>query len=95
MTEIDKIFNEKFSEMVYGSNMVETVGGSFDVTSKLGRDIFAGGIDADDAEISDRDPAYQAIRTELIEKNKSSWYEDVLRTRREIVYEYLCRRILR
>ncbi|KAH7248655.1 uncharacterized protein BKA55DRAFT_690768 [Fusarium redolens] len=95
MTEIDKIFNEKLSEMVYGSNMIETVGSSFDVTIKLCHDIFAGGIDADDAEISDRDPTYQAIRRELIEKNKPSRHEDVLRTRREIVYEYLCRRILR
>ncbi|EWG45038.1 hypothetical protein FVEG_05980 [Fusarium verticillioides 7600] len=84
-TEIDDTFNEKLAEMVYGSNMIEAVGSSLDITSELCRDIFAGGTDADDVEISDHDPAYKAIQTELIEKCKPSAHEDVLRTRREVV----------
>ncbi|CZR37369.1 uncharacterized protein FPRO_02371 [Fusarium proliferatum ET1] len=51
-SEIADIFNEKLSQMVYGSNMIEAVGSSLDITSKLCRDIFAGGIDADDADIA-------------------------------------------
>ncbi|KAH7167986.1 fido domain-containing protein [Fusarium sp. MPI-SDFR-AT-0072] len=84
-TEIDEIFNEKLSVMVYGSNMIEAVGSSVDITSEPCRDIFAGGIDADDTEISDRDPTYEAIQTELIVNNKPDAHEDVLRTRREIL----------
>ncbi|RBA17353.1 hypothetical protein FPRO05_02077 [Fusarium proliferatum] len=52
-SEIADIFNEKLSQMVYGSNMIEAVGSSLDITSELCRDIFAGGIDADDVEISE------------------------------------------
>ncbi|KAF5587455.1 adenosine monophosphate transferase FICD like [Fusarium pseudoanthophilum] len=84
-SEIAEAFNEKLSEMVYGSNMIEAVGSSLDITSELCRDIFTGGIDADDAEISDHVPIYKAIHTELIEKCKPSAHEDVLRTRREII----------
>ncbi|KAF5691457.1 adenosine monophosphate transferase FICD like [Fusarium circinatum] len=84
-TEIDEILNEKLSEMVYGSNMIEAVGSSLDITSELCRDIFAGGIDAGDVEISDQDPIYKAIQMELIEKCKPRAHEDVLRTRREVV----------
>ncbi|RKL49597.1 hypothetical protein BFJ72_g1056 [Fusarium proliferatum] len=84
-SEIADIFNEKLSQMVYGSNMIEAVGSSLDITSELCRDIFAGGIDADDVEISDRDPTYKAIRAELREKKKSKAHEDVLRTRCEII----------
>ncbi|CVK88424.1 uncharacterized protein FPRN_02260 [Fusarium proliferatum] len=51
-SEIADIFNEKLSQMVYGSNMIEAVGSSLDITSELCRDIFAGGIDADDADIA-------------------------------------------
>ncbi|KAI1014997.1 hypothetical protein LB503_003992 [Fusarium chuoi] len=87
-SEIAEAFNEKLSEMVYGSNMIEAVGSSsLDITSELCRDIFAGGTDADDIEISDRDPTYQAIRADLSEKKKkkSNAHEDVLRTRREVI----------
>ncbi|KAF5561891.1 adenosine monophosphate transferase FICD like [Fusarium napiforme] len=84
-SEVAEAFNEKLSEMVYGSNMIEVVGSSLDITSELCRDIFAGGVDADDVEISDNDPTYKAIETELIEKCKPSAHEDVLRTRREVI----------
>ncbi|KAF5629898.1 adenosine monophosphate transferase FICD like [Fusarium tjaetaba] len=84
-SEIAEGFNEKLSEMVYGSNMIEAVGSSLDITSELCRDIFAGRIGADDVEISDNDPTYKAIQVELIEKCKPSAHEDVLRTRREVV----------
>ncbi|KAF5624936.1 adenosine monophosphate transferase FICD like [Fusarium sp. NRRL 52700] len=84
-TEIDEILNEKLSEMVYGSNMIEAVGSSLDITSELCRDVFAAGIDLDNVEIGDRDPTYKAIQTELIEKCKPCAHEDVLRTRREVV----------
>ncbi|KAF5575330.1 adenosine monophosphate transferase FICD like [Fusarium pseudocircinatum] len=83
--EIDEILNEKLSEMVYGSNMIEAVGSNLDITSELCRDIFAGVIDTDAVEISDHDKIYKAIQTERIEKCKPSSHEDVLRTRREVV----------
>ncbi|CVK99429.1 uncharacterized protein FMAN_02271 [Fusarium mangiferae] len=84
-SEIAAAFNEKLSQMVYGSNMIEAVGSSLDITSELCRDIFAGGIDVDDIEISDRDPTYQAIRADLSEKKKPNAHGDVLRTRREVI----------
>ncbi|KAF5714750.1 adenosine monophosphate transferase FICD like [Fusarium globosum] len=85
-SEIAAAFNEKLSQMVYGSNMIEAVGSSsLDITSELCRDIFAGGIDANDVEISDRDPTYQAIRADLSEKKKPNAHEDVLRTRHEVI----------
>ncbi|KAF4954887.1 hypothetical protein FGADI_4989 [Fusarium gaditjirri] len=84
-TEIDVTLNEKLSEMVYGSNMIEAVGSSLDITVKLCSDIFAGGIYSDNAEISDCEPFYQALQMDLVSKNKSSGYEDILRSRREII----------
>ncbi|KAG4288749.1 hypothetical protein FPRO06_03571 [Fusarium proliferatum] len=84
-SEIAAAFNEKLSQMVYGSNMIEAVGSSLDITSELCRDIFAGGIDVEDVEICDRDPTYQAIRANLSEKKKPNAHEDVLRTRHEVI----------
>ncbi|ENH63270.1 Adenosine monophosphate-protein transferase FICD like protein [Fusarium oxysporum f. sp. cubense race 1] len=85
VTDIDGIFNKKLSEMVHGSNMIEAVGSSLDITSELCRGIFEGGIGADDTEISNRDPIYQPIRADLIEKKKPNAHEDVLRSWREVV----------
>ncbi|KAF5612087.1 adenosine monophosphate transferase FICD like [Fusarium subglutinans] len=83
-SEIAEDFNEKLSQMVYGSNMLEMVGSGLDTTVKLCQRIFEGRA-VDDAEISDRDPIYQALRMDLVSKNKSSGHEDVLRSRREII----------
>ncbi|EWY97053.1 hypothetical protein FOYG_05539 [Fusarium oxysporum NRRL 32931] len=85
VTDINGIFNKKLSEMVHGSNMIEAVGSSLDITSELCRGIFEGGIGADDTEISNRDPIYQTIRADLIEKKKPNAHEDVLRSWREVV----------
>ncbi|KAF6524565.1 hypothetical protein HZS61_013064 [Fusarium oxysporum f. sp. conglutinans] len=84
VTDIDGIF-KKLSEMVHGSNMIEAVGSSLDITSELCRGIFEGVIGADDTEISNRDPIYQPIRADLIEKKKPNAHEDVLRSWREVV----------
>ncbi|KAG5755905.1 hypothetical protein H9Q69_000107 [Fusarium xylarioides] len=83
-SEIAEDFNEKLSQMVYGSNMLEMVGGGLDITVKLCQRVFEGQ-SVGDAEISDRDPIYQALRIELVSKNKSSGHADVLRSRREII----------
>ncbi|KAF9772701.1 hypothetical protein IL306_009575 [Fusarium sp. DS 682] len=80
--EIDVAFNERLSQMVYGSNMIEAVGSGLDITVQLCRDIFEGK-DVEDVEIND--PTYQALRMELMKKRKSSGHEDVLRSHREIV----------
>ncbi|KAL5596202.1 hypothetical protein FOVSG1_009891 [Fusarium oxysporum f. sp. vasinfectum] len=83
-SKIAATFNERLSQMVYGSNMIEMVGSGLDITVKLCQRIFEGQ-DVDDAEISDRDPIYQALRKDLVSKNKPSGHEDVLRSRREII----------
>ncbi|SCV56454.1 uncharacterized protein FFB14_14653 [Fusarium fujikuroi] len=83
-SKIAEDFNKKLSQMVYGSNMLEMVGSGLDITVKLCQRIFEGH-SVDDAEISDRDPIYQALRMDLVSKNKSSGHEDVLRSRREII----------
>ncbi|KAH7483934.1 hypothetical protein FOMA001_g6050 [Fusarium oxysporum f. sp. matthiolae] len=83
-SKIAATFNERLSQMVYGSNMIEMVGSGLDITVKLCQRIFEGQ-DVDDAEINDRDPIYQALRMDLVSKNKSSGHEDVLRSRREII----------
>ncbi|KAF5554749.1 adenosine monophosphate transferase FICD like [Fusarium phyllophilum] len=83
-SKIAEDFNKKLSQMVYGSNMLEMVGSGLDITVKLCQRIFEGEA-VDDAEISDRDPIYQALRMDLVHKNKSSGHEDVLRSRQEII----------
>ncbi|KAF5618771.1 adenosine monophosphate transferase FICD like [Fusarium sp. NRRL 25303] len=83
-SKIAEDFNNKLSQMVYGSNMIEMVGSGLDITIKLCQRIFEGHA-VDDAEISDRDSIYQALRMDLVSKNKSSGHEDVLRSRQEII----------
>ncbi|KAF4448280.1 Adenosine monophosphate-protein transferase FICD like protein [Fusarium austroafricanum] len=82
--ELDDYFNDKLAEMIYGSNMIESVGSSFDITIKLCRAIFQGK-DVDDAQLGERDAEYQALRAELIKKKLPSEHDAVLRSRREIV----------
>ncbi|KAF4332630.1 adenosine monophosphate transferase FICD like [Fusarium beomiforme] len=78
-SKVDEFFNERLSQMVYGSNMIESVGGSLEITVKLCQPIFEGQY----AAISD--PTYQVLQMKLIKKNKSSGHEDTLRSWREII----------
>jgi fido (protein-threonine AMPylation protein) len=71
----------KLAHMVYGSNMIESAGGNLDVTLELCRDVFKG--KPVDAQLSDRDAIYQALKLEFI--NHPDAHDSVLRSRREIV----------
>lgn len=81
---LDDYFNEKLSQMVYGSNMIENVGAGLDITLKLCRAVFQGE-DVTETDIGERDAEYQALKVELAKKNLPNDHYSVLRSRREIV----------
>lgn len=69
--------------MVFGSNLIESAGASLDMTYQVCEGIFQGQGGSD--EITEGDPDYQALKSELQEKGMSSGVEAVLRTHGEIV----------
>ncbi|KAM0341181.1 hypothetical protein ACHAPU_010196 [Fusarium lateritium] len=82
--KLNDLFVTKLSEMVYGSNQIECVGGDLDVTLKLCRDVFEGK-PVGDVQLAARDAAYQALKMEFIKKKHPEVHDAVLRTRREII----------
>ncbi|KAF4998286.1 hypothetical protein FGRMN_3335 [Fusarium graminum] len=82
--KLNDLFVTKLSEVVYGSNQIESVGGDLDVTLKLCRDVFEGKF-VDDAQLAARDAIYEALKMEFIEEKHPQVHDTVLRTRREII----------
>ncbi|KAF5676204.1 hypothetical protein FCIRC_7125 [Fusarium circinatum] len=73
----------ELARMVYGSNMIENVGGGLDITLKLCKDVFR---DKElPEEISDHDPDYEQLDLYLYSKDLPCKHADILQSYREIV----------
>ncbi|KAG9508032.1 hypothetical protein J7337_001590 [Fusarium musae] len=75
---------DELARMVYGSNMIEHVGGSLDITLKLCKDAFRGGKEPPE-EISEHDPEYEQLDLYLYNKDLPCKHADILQAYREIV----------
>ncbi|KAI1042379.1 hypothetical protein LB505_010970 [Fusarium chuoi] len=84
MADIDEHIIDELARMVYGSNMIENVGGDLDITLKLCRDIFRGGKEPPE-EISKHDPDYGQLDLYLYNKDLPCKHADILQSYREIV----------
>lgn len=80
---IETHYVDVLCRMVFGSNLIESAGASLDITYRLCEGIFQGKGGPD--EITERDPDYQALESELQKKGMPSGIVAVLRTRREII----------
>jgi fido (protein-threonine AMPylation protein) len=78
---LNQYYITKLAHMVYGSNMIESAGGDLDVTLQLCQDVFEGKL-VEDAQLSDRDAVYQALKLQLMDHPHV--HDAVLRSRREI-----------
>ncbi|KAF5629492.1 hypothetical protein F52700_7816 [Fusarium sp. NRRL 52700] len=85
MADVDDHIIDKLSRMVYGSNMIENVGGDLDITLKLCKDVFRGGGKERPEEISEDDPDYEQLELYLYNKGLPCRHADILQSYREIV----------
>ncbi|CZR33479.1 uncharacterized protein FPRO_01732 [Fusarium proliferatum ET1] len=83
-SDIDEHIIDELSRMVYGTNMIENVGGGLDITLKLCRDVFRGDKEPPE-EISEDDPEYEQLDLYLYNKDLPCRHADILRSYREIV----------
>lgn len=82
--DIDEHIIDELARMVYGSNMIENVGGGLDITLKLCKDVFRGGKEPPE-EISEHDPDYEQLDLYLYNKDLPCKHADILQSYREIV----------
>ncbi|PNP80054.1 hypothetical protein FNYG_06764 [Fusarium nygamai] len=82
--DIDEHIIDELARMVYGSNMIENVGGGLDITLKLCKDVFRGGKEPPE-EISEHDPYYQQLDLYLYNKDLPCKHSDIIQSYREIV----------
>ncbi|KAH7153375.1 fido domain-containing protein [Dactylonectria macrodidyma] len=73
--------NDSLARMVYGSNMIESAGGGFDITMKLCRAVFRGEI----PQFREGTDDYEAMERHLVQKNLPYDTSAVHRCHREIV----------
>ncbi|KAF4956555.1 hypothetical protein FGADI_3707 [Fusarium gaditjirri] len=83
-SDIDEHIIDELSRMVYGTNMIENVGGGLDITLKLCKQVFRGGKEPPE-EISEDDPEYEQLDLYLYNKDLPCDHADILRSYREIV----------
>ncbi|KAF5606981.1 uncharacterized protein FSUBG_5439 [Fusarium subglutinans] len=81
--DIDEHIIVELARMVYGSNMIENVGGGLDITLKLCKDVFRGKEPPE--EISEHDPDYEELDLYLYNKDLPCKHADILQSYREIV----------
>ncbi|KAH7180552.1 fido domain-containing protein [Fusarium sp. MPI-SDFR-AT-0072] len=81
---LDEHIIDELARMVYGSNMIENVGGGLDITLKLCKDVFRGGKEPPE-EISERDPDYEQLEIYLSNNDLPCKHADILQRYREIV----------
>ncbi|KAI1031965.1 hypothetical protein LB504_000312 [Fusarium proliferatum] len=84
MAAIDEHIIDELARMVYGSNMIENVGGGLDITLKLCKEVFRGGKEPPE-EISEHDPDYEQLDLYLYNKDLPCKHADILQSYREIV----------
>ncbi|KAF5643780.1 hypothetical protein F25303_6176 [Fusarium sp. NRRL 25303] len=82
--DIDEHIIDELARMVYGSNMIENVGGGLDITLKLCKEVFRGGKEPPE-EISEHDPDYEQLDLYLYNKDLPCKHADILQSYREIV----------
>ncbi|EXL44142.1 hypothetical protein FOCG_14313 [Fusarium oxysporum f. sp. radicis-lycopersici 26381] len=83
-SDLDEHIIDELARMVYGSNMIENVGGGLDFTLKLCKDVFRGGKEPPE-EISERDPDYEQLEIYLSNNDLPCKHADILQSYREIV----------
>jgi hypothetical protein len=83
-SDLDEHIIDELARMVYGSNMIENVGGGLDITLKLCKDVFRGGKEPPE-EISERDPDYEQLEIYLSNNDLPCKHADILQSYREIV----------
>ncbi|KAF5250437.1 hypothetical protein FANTH_4371 [Fusarium anthophilum] len=81
--DVDEHIIDELARMVYGSNMIENVGGGLDITLKLCKDVFRGKEPPE--EISEDDPDYEELDLYLYNKDLPCKHADILQSYREIV----------
>lgn len=82
---LNELFIEQFSRMIYGSNMIEFVGGSLETTRKLCRMVFDKEGEDVPGEITERDPDYDDIQLHLQSRELPHDHARILQSYREIV----------
>ncbi|KAF5571629.1 hypothetical protein FPHYL_376 [Fusarium phyllophilum] len=82
--DVDEHIIDELARMVYGSNMIENVGGGLDITLKLCKDVFRGGKEPPE-EISEDDPDYEQLDLYLYNKDLPCKHANILQSYREIV----------
>ncbi|ENH61634.1 hypothetical protein FOC1_g10016455 [Fusarium oxysporum f. sp. cubense race 1] len=83
-SDLDEHIIDELARMVYGSNMIENVGGGLDITLKLCKDVFRGGKEPPE-EIGERDPDYEQLELYLSNNELPCKHADILQSYREIV----------
>ncbi|KAK2691915.1 hypothetical protein QWA68_009173 [Fusarium oxysporum] len=83
-SDLDEHIIDELARMVYGSNMIENVGGGLDITLKLCKDVFRGGKEPPE-EIGERDPDYEQLEIYLSNNDLPCKHADILQSYREIV----------
>ncbi|KAI4861902.1 Fic-domain-containing protein [Hypoxylon rubiginosum] len=81
--ELWAIIEDSLVGLVYGSNFIETTGSDFDVTEKLCRRILHG--EQVSARVEQGSAEYEQARAALIALKRPSSFEDVVRSRQEII----------
>ncbi|KAI0475723.1 fido domain-containing protein [Xylariaceae sp. FL0804] len=82
LSELFEQLEESFVHLIYGSNHIENVGSSYEITLNICRNVFRG---LEVKEISERDPEYAAHIQSLREANRQTNQAEVGRSRLEIV----------
>ncbi|TVY69675.1 Fido domain-containing protein [Fusarium oxysporum f. sp. cubense] len=82
-SDLDEHIIDELARMVYGSNMIENVGGGLDITLKLCKDVFRGKEPPE--EISERGPDYEQLEIYLSNNDLPCKHADILQSYREIV----------
>ncbi|KAL5616086.1 hypothetical protein FOBRF1_004834 [Fusarium oxysporum] len=83
-SDLDEHIIDELARMVYGSNMIENVGGGLDITLKLCKDVFRGGKEPPE-EIGERDPDCEQLEIYLSNNDLPCKHADILQSYREIV----------
>lgn len=83
MADLWAKIEDSLVEVVYGSNYIEVTGSNYDVTANLCRQIFRG--EKVLAIVDERDEDYQQGRAALISMKRSHTFDDVIRSRQEII----------
>jgi fido (protein-threonine AMPylation protein) len=83
----EEFFTSAFTELIFGSNLIENAGLGHEITIRICKAIFAGEIDVANIEL--REDEYQQALEELKSRNLEPSHSAILRSRAEIVQHAL------